>query len=153
VSSTARQQEGFSNDMSAIPLRQEAPRTCILELCNTDYTLDPYSDRLTSQGYEVVSATNYDDAMKLAHQCFPALVVVYDNPETKVDAVQWLEMQHTDRQSWLALTPLLILADAARVATLRIEELPDRVVVLPRRADTLNQLTRMVKRLLHIWSN
>src|SRR5436190_14461220 len=104
--------------MSAIPLRQEAPRTCILELCNTDYTLDPYSDRLTSQGYEVVSAHNYDEALSLAHQCHPVLVVVYDNPATNVDAVRWLEMQHTDPNPALAMTPLLILADAARVPTL-----------------------------------
>ncbi len=137
--------------MSAIPFRQEAPSTCILELCNTDYTLDPYSDRLVSQGYEVVSAHNYDDALALAHQCQPALVVVYDSPDTNVDAVQWLEMQHTDPNPQLAMTPLLILADASRVPTLNVEELPDRVVVLQRRADTLNQLTRTVKRLLRIW--
>jgi hypothetical protein len=139
--------------MAAIPLirRQEAPKTCVLELCNTSYPLDPYSDRLKSQGYEVVSASNYEDALKLAYQCHPVLIVAYDDPEGKIDAVHWLEMQHTDPTPQLAMTPLLILADANRVPDLRKEELPDRVVVLQRRADTLNQLTRAVKRLLKVW--
>ena len=137
--------------MSAIPLRQEAPKMCILKLYNADYTLDPYADRLMSQGYEVVNVRNYDEAVFTAHRCHPALIVVYDDPATEVDAVHWLEMQHMDREAWMAMTPLLILADASRVPVLRIEELPDRVVVLQRRADTLNQLTRAVKRLLRIW--
>ncbi len=112
--------------MSAIPLRKPQPdaeRICILELCNTGNTLDLYSDRLSSLGYEVVSTTNYDEAVKLAHQCHPSLVVVYDDPATNIDAVRWIEMQHMD----------------------------SRVVVLQRRADTLNQLTRMVRQLLHVW--
>ena len=79
------------------------------------------------------------------------LVVVYDDPEGKIDAVHWLEMQHTDPLPRLAMTPLLVLADANRVPDLRKEELADRVVVLQRRADTLNQLTRAVKRLLNVW--
>jgi len=137
--------------MSAIPLRQEAPKTCILELYNTDYTLDPFSDRLSSQGYEVVTTHNYEDALTEAHRCHPALVVVYDNPANNIDAVRWLEMQHRDRQPQLAMTPLLVLADASRVPELKIEELPDRVVILQRRADTLNQLGRTVKRLLRVW--
>jgi hypothetical protein len=140
--------------MSAIPLRTPQPdvaRICILELCNTGNTLDLYSDRLSSVGYDVVSANNYDNALTLAHQCDPALVLVYDDPATNVDAVRWIEMQHSDRNPRLAMTPILILADAARVPELRIEELPDRVVALQRRADTLNNLTRMVKRILRVW--
>jgi hypothetical protein len=137
--------------MSVIPLRQDAPRTCILELYNTDYTLNPYSDRLTSQGYEVVHASSYEDGIRLAHECNPALVVVHDDPNANVDAVRWLELQHYDPMAQLAITPLMILADAARVPSLKVEELPDRVVVIPRRADTLNQLARTVKRLLKVW--
>ncbi len=137
--------------MSAIPLRQEAPKTCILKLYNADYTLDPYTDRLVSQGHDVINVHNYDEALETAHRCHPALIVVYDDPSTDVDSVHWLEIQHTDRESWMAMTPLLVLADASRVPTLRIQELPDRVVVLQRRADTLNHLTRAVKRLLRIW--
>ena len=45
---------------------------------------------------------------------------------------------------------MLILADQERVPLLKTEELPDRVIVLPRRADTLNQLTRTVKRLIRL---
>src|SRR5258706_3698828 len=140
--------------MSAMPLRKPQPdaeRICILELCNTGNTLDLYSDRLSSLGYEVVSTTNYDEAVKLAHQCHPSLVVVYDDPATNIDAVRWIEMQHMDSNPQLAMIPILILADASRVPELRIEELSDRVVVLQRRADTLNQLTRTVRQLLHVW--
>jgi hypothetical protein len=140
--------------MSAIPLRKPQPdveRICILELCNVGNTLDLYSDRLVSLGYEVVSANNYADAVKLVHQCEPALVVVYDDPATNIDAVRWIETQHMDNDPKWAMIPILILADAARVPDLHIQELPDRVVVLQRRADTLNQLTRTVKKLLRIW--
>ncbi len=137
--------------MSAIPLRQEAPKTCILKLYNADYTLDPYADRLSSQGYEVVNVRSYEEALEAAHRCHPALIVVYDDPATDVDAVHWLELQHSDREAWMAMTPLLVLADTTRVPDLQVEELPDRVVVLRRHADTLNHLTRAVKRLLRIW--
>ncbi|MEP7289018.1 MAG: hypothetical protein ABI947_24960 [Chloroflexota bacterium] len=139
--------------MSAIPLRLEQRGTekiSILELCNTSNTLDVYSDRLSSLGYEVISADNYTDAIKLARQYQPEMIVVYDDPATGIDAFKWIEMQHTDRLARLAVTPLLILADHSRIGQLRIEELADRVVVLQRRADTLNQLTRTVKRLLQI---
>jgi response regulator RpfG family c-di-GMP phosphodiesterase len=140
--------------MSAIPIRQERrdiPSLCILEVCNTGNTLDLYSDRLSLQGYEVLSASNYDDAIKLAQQCKPALIVAYDDPATNIDAVEWLQRQHTDKNPELAMTPLLILADSHRVLELREQELPDRVVVLQRRLDTLNQLTRTVRRLLQVW--
>ena len=137
--------------MTAIPLRQQAPRTCILELDNSDYALNPYSDRLTSQGFEVIRARNYDEALRVAHDCGPVLIFVHDDPAANIDAVRWLETQHTDRASWLAMTPLMILADASRVPTLHLQELPDRVIVLQKRADTLNQLNRTVKRLLRVW--
>ena len=137
--------------MTVIPLRQDAPKSCILELYNTDYTLNPYSDRLTSQGYEVFHASNYEDGIRLAHDCNPVLVVVHDDPNANVDAVRWLELQHYDRAPQLAMTPLMVLADASRLPTLSVEELPDRVVVIPRRADTLNQMARAVKRLLKVW--
>jgi len=140
--------------MSAIPLRQNQQQLqplCILEVCNTGNTLDLYSDRLSLQGYEVMSASNYDDAIRVAHECKPVLIVAYDDPATNIDAIEWLKRQHTDKSAELAMTPLLILADSNRVPELRHEELPDRVVVLQRRSDTLNQLTRTVRRLLQVW--
>ncbi len=137
--------------MSAIPIRQEAPKPRILKLFNTTYTLDPYHDRLVSQGYDVLEATSYADAVELAHNTFPELVLVYDDPEAGIDAVRWIELQHGDRFGWMATTPLLILADSGRIPVLKIEELPDRIVLLQRRSDTLNQLTRMVKWLLSVW--
>src|SRR5262249_55391438 len=140
--------------MSAIPIRQPrqaAARQYILEISNTGNLLDLYGDRLTSQGYEVLTATNYADALKLARQNQPCIIVVYDDPATNVDALRWLEMQHTDSQPQLAMIPLLILADAARLPILKAEQMADRVVVLQRRSDTLNQLTRAVKHLIRVW--
>src|SRR5258708_3030191 len=135
--------------MSALLARQSDPfRAVILEIVNTGHTLDPYSDRLQSQGLEVISPNNYADALKIAHTYWRVLVVIYEAPETKIDARTWIEIQHTDRMLRLATTPLLVLADASRVPLLRIDQLPDRVVIVPRRADTLNQLSRSVKRLL-----
>lgn len=138
--------------MSALPLalREDVARATILKLYNTTYSLDPYHDRLVSVGYDVIDATAYADALTLAHARQPDLIVVFDDPEAGIDALKWLELQHNDRASWMPVTPLMILADAARVPLLRLEELPDRVVVLQRRADTLNQLTRTVKTLLRV---
>jgi response regulator RpfG family c-di-GMP phosphodiesterase len=141
--------------MSAIPLRSEKlpeeEKLVVLELCNTGNTLDLYSDRLSSQGYSVLSANTYQDALTLAREYAPALIVVYDQPDTNIDAVEWLQLQHMDLKPQLAMIPLLVLADSTRVSELRVHELPDRVVVLQRRSDTLNQLTRTVKRILNVW--
>ncbi|MBX3064308.1 MAG: hypothetical protein U0528_03395 [Anaerolineae bacterium] len=125
-----------------------SPSGRILKVYKPSSTLDPYHDRLASIGYDVIEADSYDQGIELAHQHHPDLIVAYDDPETGFDALLWLEKQHNDRFSWLATTPLMILADVSRLSQLRLEELPDRVVVLQRRADTLNQLTRMVRRLL-----
>ncbi|SRR5260221_1821773 len=136
---------------AALQLRSHEPRPLIVKLYNTDYALDPYGDRLISQGYDVMNASTYADALKLVRQYAPALILVYDDPEANVDAIRWLQLQHEDRVARLAMIPLLILADAERIPTLRFEEIADRVVILQRRADTLNQLTRTVRRLLHVW--
>ncbi len=140
--------------MSAIPIRQPGPdvqRPYILEISNTGNLLDLYGDRLTSQGYEVLTAGNYADALKLARQYRPCLILIYDDPVSNVDALRWLEMQHSDNLPQLAMTPLVILADAARLPALRDEQMPDRVILLQRRADTLNHLTRTVKHLIRVW--
>lgn len=138
--------------MSAIPLSYvETRHALIVKLFNNNYALDPYSDRLHSQGYEVINTTSYSAALEMAHEYSPALIIVQDDPASNVDAVRWIELQHMDRVSALAMTPIIILADAARVTFLRIEELPDRVIILQNRADTLNQLTRTVKRVLSVW--
>jgi CheY-like chemotaxis protein len=142
--------------MSALPLtlRDASVQGRILKLYNKTYTLDPYHDRLASVGFDVIDAANYAEALLLAHQHHPDLIVVYDDPSAGIDALAWLDAQHNDRLSWMATTPLMILADALRAPDLRRHELADRVVVVLRRADTLNQLTRTVRRLLHInrWS-
>lgn len=138
--------------MSAVLVaQQDALRTIIIQLYNNTYALDPYGDRLHSQGYDVINTTNYANALKAAHEFNPALIVVHDDPDKGVDAVHWIEMQHTDRVAALAMTPMIILADASRLTTLRAQELPDRIIVLQRRSETLNQLARTVKRVLRVW--
>ncbi len=138
--------------MSAVPLpKQDAWRTIIIQLYNNTYALDPYGDRLHSQGYDVINTTNYASALKAAHEFSPALIIVHDDPDKNVDSIHWIELQHTDRVATLAMTPMIILTDAARVPLLHGEELPDRIIVLQRRSETLNQLTRTVKRVLHVW--
>src|SRR5215813_13634312 len=123
--------------MSAVAIRTlpEAatrPKTLLLELSNADLTLDPFQDRLISQGYDVITAKSYDAALKLARTESPAIIIVYDDPSTGIDAVQWLGLQHYDRIGRLAMTPLVILADASRLNDLKPEELADRVIVLQR---------------------
>jgi DNA-binding response OmpR family regulator len=133
-----------------IPLKDASIHGRILELYNASYALDPYHDRLASVGYDVINASSYAEALTLAQHRQPELIIVYDNPDGGIDALKWLEMQHTARLGWLAAVPLMILADASRAAELRPHELSDRVTVVLRRSDTLNQLSRTVKRLLNV---
>ena len=136
----------------AKPAPQSAKgRLVIVKLHHNQYALDLYADRLTAQGYSVITTSTYADALDAAHRYHPVLIIVHDDLESDIDAVRWLEIQHTDRVPALAMTPLIMLADSDRIAALRIQELPDRVIVLRNRADTLNQLTRTVQRLLRVW--
>ncbi len=144
--------------MSAVPLvhaavaaQSQARQVLIVKLHNNLYALDLYADRLGAQGYTVFNTSTYGAALDAVHKYHPTLIVVLDDPDAQVDAVQWLERQHTDPNAALAMTPLIILANAARVPELRVQELPDRVIVLRNRADTLNQMTRTVRRLLNVW--
>ena len=68
-----------------------------------------------------------------------------------VDAIRWIELQHNDPSPILAMTPLIIMTDYSRLSILRYEEMPDRIMLLQNRADTLNHLTRSVKRILRAW--
>ena len=138
--------------MSAIRVPQpSAFRAVIIKLYHNNYTLDPYSDRLYSHDYDVINTTNYANTLKAAHEYKPGLIIVHDDPAASVDALEWLRMQHMDRDARLAMVPLIILANPPRLPALHREEQPDRVIVLQNRADTLNHLTRTVKRVLHVW--
>jgi len=126
-------------------------RAVIVKLHHNLYALDLYTDRLHTQGYTVITADNYQNTLDVVHRYQPALIIVHDDPASDVDAVHWLELQHTDRIAALTMTPLIILADSERAALLQVQELPDRVIVIRNRADTLNQLTRTVQRTLRVW--
>lgn len=137
--------------MSAAPLslHSSASQGLILKLGNTPYTLDPFHDRLTSIGYEVLDASTYQQALQLAYNHRPELVVVYDDPDNGIDALEWLEQQHNGPYGWLAATPVMVLVNPTRAEDLRSQEINERVVLLQLRADTLNQLSRTIKYLLH----
>jgi len=147
--------------MGAVAVVQPAPATTqtvihprqvvIVKLLHTSFALDLYSDRLTTQGYAVLNMTSYSAAIETARRYRPAVIVVHDDPAEGIDAARWIELQHTDQVAALAMTPLIILASPARALELRPQELPDRVVIVRNRADTLNQLTRTIQRLLRIW--
>jgi hypothetical protein len=126
-------------------------RPLIVKLFHTGYSLDPFADRLFSHGYEVINASDYNAMLKTGREMHPALIIVHDDPANGIDALHWLEMQHKDSDARLAMIPLIILTDGARLPTLQAEAQPDRVIILQNRADTLNQLTRTVKRTLKIW--
>jgi len=134
---------------SAIPVSVRRP--LIVKWSHSGYSLDPYADRLYSHGYDVINTTNLSSTAKAAHEFHPALLIVQDDPAGGVDALNWLAAQHSDTDATVAMTPLIVLADVGRVGLLRHEEQPDRVVVLMNRADTLNQLTRTVRRTLRAW--
>lgn len=138
--------------MSAALLRQESPQPMyVVKLNNSAYTLDPYRDRLESQGLKVMDGETYEATLDLAVEYHPVLFVVHDDPGAGIDALRWLQIQHTAPQGWMATTPLIILADESRMPELRREELPDRVLVLQRRADTLNRLGYVTRALLNLW--
>lgn len=126
-------------------------RPLIIKLYKTSYSLDPYADRLYSHGYEVINTNTYSSTLKSARESRPALIVVHDDPDNGIDALDWLAMQHFDAASALSMTPLIVLADTARLPILGGERQADRVIILQNRADTLNQLTRTVKRTLRVW--
>jgi hypothetical protein len=138
--------------MSALPVRGATPQQpFLLKLHNTPYALDPYRDRIESEGVRVLNTDGYDEALQLAHLHRPALIVVNDDPDQRIDAVRWITLQHTDRMAWMAVTPLIILAGAERASVLRLEQMPDRVLLLQRRPDTLNRLTQAIRYLLRAY--
>jgi len=147
--------------MGAVAVVQQTPATTqttihprqvvIVKLLHNSFALDLYSDRLTAQGYAVLNMSSYEAALVAARRYRPAIIVVHDDPDEKIDAAQWLQLQHTDQVGALAMIPLIILASPARALELRPNELPDRVIIVRNRADTLNQMARTIQRLLRVW--
>ncbi len=109
-----------------------APRPVVVKVDATRYRLDTLTNRFIDAGFQVVKATSIKEGLKVARRCKPNLIVAIDNLRSGLDAVQWLELQHSDVEGALAMTPLLIVTDNKRVESLRIHELPDRVKVLQR---------------------
>lgn len=125
-------------------------RPLVVKVDATHYPMDVFGDRLISEGFQVVKAASLAEGIKLARRCKPDLVVAIDDAESGVDAIEWLEMQHSDNEAALAMTPLLILADHSRLERLRVHELPDRVKVLQRPLE-LREFIQTAKHMLAIW--
>jgi hypothetical protein len=148
--------------MSALPVRQAISNNnssnlaknalFLLKIYSASYALDPYQDRLESLGFRILNSHNHHEALELALRHRPAMVLVQDDLANGIDALIWLDLQHAQSVGWLATVPLIILATEDRLPVLLREQLPDRVVVLQRRADTLNRLTQTARALLRAWS-
>lgn len=127
-----------------------AARPLVVKIDATQYPLDVFSDRFISEGFQVVKASTIKEGIKLARRCQPNLILSIDDPKQGIDGARWLEMQHSDVETSLVMTPLLILANADRVERLRIHELPDRVRVLQRPIE-LRELVQVAQQMLSQW--
>lgn len=108
------------------------PRLLVVKVDATHHRLDRYSKTLIDNGFQVVNSSTIKEGIKLARRCRPDLIIAVDNRKSGLDAGKWLEIQHSDSEPTLAMTPLLIVADAGRAERLRLHELPDRIKVLSR---------------------
>jgi CheY-like chemotaxis protein len=129
----------------------EAPRQTILKVDHSRALLDRWRDWLVDGGYHVIRARSFKDGVRLARRVHPNVIIVMDDPKNDLDAIEWLELQHADADPVLAMTPLLIIADARQNDEVRLQELPDRVrvVVRPLSPDTL---IHAVRHLISAWS-
>lgn len=89
------------------------------------------TDYLIKAGFQVTNTSTIHEAERIVKRVLPTLVLVFDDTRRGVDAVTWLNRQQAGASAQLAMTPLLILADPSRRRQLRVQELPDRVRVLP----------------------
>lgn len=89
------------------------------------------TDFLVKSGFQVTDASSIHDADRIVRRIVPTLVLVFDDVRRGVDALTWLNRQQAGVSAQLAMTPLLILADPSRRRNLRVQELPDRVRILP----------------------
>lgn len=125
-------------------------RPLVVKVDATHYPMDVFGDRLISEGFQVVKASSLKEGLKLARRCKPDLVVTIDDSEAGVDSIEWLELQHSDTEASLAMTPLLILAENLRLERLRVHELPDRVKVLQRPLE-LREFIQAARQMLQVW--
>lgn len=106
------------------------PRPLIIKVDPTHHRLDTIANWFVENGFQVIKAASIKEGIKLARRSKPTLIVAVDNPKAGLDAAHWLETQHSDTEGALAMTPLLIVAEANRATRLVVHELPDRVKVV-----------------------
>lgn len=126
------------------------PRPLIIKIDAAHHRLDSITGWLIENGFQVVKAASIKEGIKLARRSKPTLIVAIDNPKAGLDAAHWLEIQHSDTESTLAMTPLLIVADTHRATRLYVHELPDRVKVLPKPL-TAELLLAAAHHILNAW--
>jgi DNA-binding response OmpR family regulator len=127
------------------------PRPLIVKIDPIHHRKDALADMLIEAGFQVARASSIKEGIKLARRCKPNLIVTVDNSKAGVDAVKWLELQHSDSEVGLAMTPLLILAEFHRSERLHIHELPDRVKVLLKSVPP-HELLAAIRQTLAVWS-
>lgn len=125
-------------------------RPLVVKVDATHYPMDVFGDRLISEGFQVVKASSLKEGLKLVRRFKPDLVVTIDDSEAGVDSIEWLELQHSDSEASLVMTPLLILAENMRLDRLRVHELPDRVKVLQRPLE-LREFIQAARQMLQVW--
>lgn len=126
------------------------PRPLIVKVDAAHHRLDTITNWFIDNGFQVVKAASIKEGIKLARRSKPTLIVAVDNPKAGLDAAHWLETQHSDSESALAMTPLLIIAETTRAPRLIVHELPDRVKVLSKPL-TPENLLAAAHHILNAW--
>ena len=126
-------------------------RPLIVKVDAFHYRMDLVANQLIEAGFQLVRASTVKEGIRLARRCKPVLILTIDNPRAGIDGAHWLEVQHSDSEVSLAMTPLLILAETGRAERLKVHELPDRVQILPLML-TPEQLVWHIHDILSVWS-
>lgn len=128
-----------------------APRPLIVKIDALHARLDLVGNHLIEAGFQLVRASTIKEGIRLARRCRPVLILAIDNRQAGIDGAEWLEMQHSDKEVSLALTPLIILAEMGRAERLKVHELPDRVQILPSMLAP-EELVKHIQDILWVWS-
>ncbi len=111
---------------------------------------DRLTDYLIKAGFQVTDTGSLQEAKRIISRVLPTIVVVFDDLRRGVDAVAWLHHQQAGVSAQLAMTPLLIVANPSRQRHLRVQELPDRVQVLPHDVSS-EALAQFIYEILSAW--
>lgn len=119
-----------------MPPTNHAPRPIIVKLDAQRRRTDRVGDMLVEYGYQVVRGTSVREGLRVARRIQPDLIMVFDNLKAGLDGKAWLNEQHSDVSAEnLAMIPLLIVTNTARLPVLKVHELPGRVKIVLKPSD------------------